>query len=296
LLSSVPAYETGFTISHLQGAALSANGTNNAILWITSGMGSGNLNAFDATTLKKLYVSNVGTVAHWFNPLVANGKVYVGATNSLITFGLLPALAVNAGNNQTGAVGTALPVALQVKVADPYTGNPKPGVLVNLTDAGVGGKFTHTLVATDSNGLATTNYALPTRPLNVTITAASTGYLNTTFKETATAGPAAAVSTKSGYGQTAEVNTTLPAPVCASVKDIYKNPVPNVAVHFTDNGANGRFSSNSVLTTSAGVACVSYTTPWHSRIGEDFGFSCWGGCACKLQGNRRTVAKRVARS
>jgi hypothetical protein len=260
-LSSVPAYKTTFTISHPQGAALSANGNSNAILWITSGMGAGNLNAFDATTLKKLFISNVGTVPHWFNPLVANGKVYVGTTNSLYVFGLLSSLSVNAGNNQSGVVGSQLPIALQVKASDPYTGNARAGVLVNFSDAGIGGKFSRTAVTTDSNGLATTNYMLPTRPATITITAAANGYLSTTLSETSVAGRPSSVSTKSGFGQSAPVNTTLPAPVCAIVKDVFKNAVPNVTVHFTDNGAGGKLSASNVLTTNAGLACVNYTTP-----------------------------------
>jgi hypothetical protein len=261
LLSAVPTYKSGLAISHPQGAALSANGNSNAILWVTSGMGSGNLNAYDATTLRKIYTSNVGPVAHWFNPLVAHGKVYVGTTGNLITFGLLPTVAVSSGNNQTGAVGTTLPLALQILVADPYTGNPRPGVVVNFTDGGVGGTFSPPSFATNNSGLAITRYTLATRPTTVTITVASTGYIGTTMKETSIAGAAAAVSTKSGYGQTAAVNTVLPAPVCAAVKDSYRNAVPNVSVTFADNGANGRFSSTSVLTTSAGLACVNYTTP-----------------------------------
>ena len=261
MLSAVPTYKSAGTISYPQGAVLSANGTSNAIFWLTSGRASGNLNAYDATTLKKLYTTNMGTVPHWFNPVVANGKVYVGATSSLHVFGLLPALSISGGNNQSGAAGTILPAALQILAADPYTGNPRAGVVVTFTDGGAGGSFSVNMIPTDSNGLAVTTYTVPTRPLNITITAGATGYISAKLKETATAGPAASVGTKSGFGQTAKINTVLPAAICASVKDSYKNAVPDVPVSFTDNGAGGQLSSPTVWTSAAGVACVNYTTP-----------------------------------
>ena len=68
--------------------SISANGTSNGILWLISG---GVLEAFDATSLAQLYASGaLPTATHFVIPTVANGKVYVGTTQSLVVYGLLP--------------------------------------------------------------------------------------------------------------------------------------------------------------------------------------------------------------
>jgi hypothetical protein len=68
--------------------SISANGTSNGLLWLISG---GALEAFDATTLARLYISGpLPTTTHFVIPSVANGKVYVGTTQSLLIYGLLP--------------------------------------------------------------------------------------------------------------------------------------------------------------------------------------------------------------
>jgi len=45
------------------------------------------------------------------------------------------------------------------------------------------------------------------------------------------------------------------------VRDAFNNPVPGVAVTFSDGGAGGLFSANPVTTNSLGQASVSYTLP-----------------------------------
>jgi hypothetical protein len=72
---------------------ISANGTANGILWQMTGS---KLQAFNAKSLAKLYSSLQATdnrdvlpaVPHFTNFVVANGKVYIGTNNSLITYGL----------------------------------------------------------------------------------------------------------------------------------------------------------------------------------------------------------------
>lgn len=78
--------------------AVSANGTSNAIVWAVENGSTGVLHAYDASDLtKELYNSNqaAGGRDHFsdnkfITPVIINGRVYVGTTNSVAVFGLLP--------------------------------------------------------------------------------------------------------------------------------------------------------------------------------------------------------------
>ena len=78
--------------------SISANGTNNAILWATANSNPAVLHAYDATNLaQELYNSNqasggrdqFGAGNKFITPMIVNGKVYVGTTNGVGVFGLL---------------------------------------------------------------------------------------------------------------------------------------------------------------------------------------------------------------
>jgi hypothetical protein len=79
--------------------SISAKGTSNAILWAVENNSTAVLHAYDATNLtKELYNSNqasgsrdqFGAGNKFITPIVINGKVYVGTTNGVAVFGLLP--------------------------------------------------------------------------------------------------------------------------------------------------------------------------------------------------------------
>ena len=77
--------------------AISANGTNNGILWAVENGATGVLHAYDATNLaNELYNSSQATGGRdqfsdnkFITPMIANGKVFVGTPNSVAVFGLL---------------------------------------------------------------------------------------------------------------------------------------------------------------------------------------------------------------
>lgn len=77
--------------------AVSANGTSNGIVWVAENGTTGALHAYNASNLaNELYNSNqAGTRDQWgagnkfITPMIARGKVYVGATNGVAVFGLL---------------------------------------------------------------------------------------------------------------------------------------------------------------------------------------------------------------
>jgi len=88
--------------------SISANGTQNAILWAAENSSTAVLHAFDATNLAtELYNSNqaangrdhFGTGNKYIVPTVTNGKVYVGTTNGVGVFGLLCSYSINPTHN-----------------------------------------------------------------------------------------------------------------------------------------------------------------------------------------------------
>ena len=249
-----------FTKGH---GLITSNGASSAIYW---SIGNNVLRAIDPTTLGTLYTSVqapnqrdvLPPVAHFVGPIEADGKVFVGTQTSLVVYGLLPQLAPAAGNNQSSAVGTT--IAVGVQALDPYSGNPYAGIGVTFTDGGKGGTFSNSILTTDANGNASTNYTLPKKSGTYTLTATSSGYRAAAFLETAVPGPPGLYS-QSGVAQTTGLQTTLPSPLVATVRDQYNNPFPGVPVSFSDGGKGGQFSkTNPVTTDQSGHASVSYTT------------------------------------
>jgi hypothetical protein len=78
--------------------SVSANGSSNGIVWAVENTSPAVLHAFDASTLNELYNSNqasngrdqFGAGNKFITPMIENGKVFVGTTNGVAMFGLLP--------------------------------------------------------------------------------------------------------------------------------------------------------------------------------------------------------------
>ena len=171
------------------------------------------------------------------------------------------ALNIIAGNNQSGAAGYTLATQLVVQVTDGY-GNSVSGTPVTFSDFGAGGSFfPNSMIASDTNGLASVAYTVPTVTGNVTVTAVAPGLSSVSFNEAAVAGSPAILNKISGDGQAVTAGSTLPLPLVVEVTDQYGNPVPGVAVTFDDGGVSGAFSGNPIVTDASGSASVVYTTP-----------------------------------
>jgi hypothetical protein len=77
--------------------SVSANGTQNGIVWAVENSSNGVLHAYDAANLgHELYNSNQAANGRdsfadnkFITPVVVNGKVYVGTPTGVIVFGLL---------------------------------------------------------------------------------------------------------------------------------------------------------------------------------------------------------------
>ena len=101
MLATTPSSKTSHTFTYPGTTpTISANGSNNAILWAVENTNPAVLHAYDATNLAatELYNSNqaannrdhFGAGNKFMVPIVANGKVFVGTPNGVAVFGLLP--------------------------------------------------------------------------------------------------------------------------------------------------------------------------------------------------------------
>jgi len=78
--------------------SVSANGNSNGIVWAVENSSPAVLHAYNASSLNELYNSNqasgsrdhFGSGNKFITPMIANGKVFVGTTNGVAVFGLLP--------------------------------------------------------------------------------------------------------------------------------------------------------------------------------------------------------------
>src|SRR5271157_2519696 len=106
--------------------SVSANGTQNGIVWATENTSPAVLHAYDATNLaNELYNTNqapngrdqFGNGNKFIAPMISHGRVYVGTTNGVGVFSLLPAASVapacfGFGDQNLGMTSGSQPVTL----------------------------------------------------------------------------------------------------------------------------------------------------------------------------------------
>ncbi len=276
MMGSLPSSQTAGSYAGVGPVSISSNGTSNAIAWSIAWStqvelnSAGVLRAFDANNVAtEFYNSNaasgkrdtLGNTVRYITPTIANGKVYAATESQLVVYGLLAPLTATGGNNQSAPLNTKLPLPLTVQAVSAYTGLPMPGVAVSFSDSNAGGVFGTPNVTTDANGNASSTYTLPKKIGPVVITVSGPTAVTTLLNETALAGPVSKITLISGGGQSATVGTTLPQPIVVAAKDASGDLLSGVSIAFSDGGAGGMFSSNSVVTGSNGQASVSYTLP-----------------------------------
>jgi adhesin/invasin len=163
------------------------------------------------------------------------------------------ALAVTAGNAQTGFVTAPLSTDLQATLTD-ANGLAVVGAPVIWTVTAGGGTLsidsvTTDTVTTDSYGNSTVTWTLGNSPGAQTVTAAVGGAPTISGSYSATAVmPTFAID--SGNNQTAAAEDTVAAPLAVIVTDANGDPVENVAVDFTV-ASGGGFLGDSATTVTA---------------------------------------------
>ena len=233
------------------GPVVSANGTNNGIVWVVNGVGGGAtavLYAYNATNLATLYSSsqilardNPGGGIKMSTPTVANGKVYVGAQYALNVYGF----------NTFLATPTISPNGAS------YTNS----VTVTLADATPGATIYYTLDSTPptTNSLLYTAPFVVTTTLNVSAIAVKSGAANSavataTFINTAALG--------NGTGLLGQYWSNTPAVVFSNV-----NFATAATLTRTDAVVNFNWSGTPP---SAAVGQTNFTTRWTGCVQPQF--------------------------
>ena len=169
-------------------------------------------------------------------------RVYAATAAGLSIFLPVPTqMAINAGNNQSATVGTAVATAPSVLVRD-ASNNPVSGVTVTFTVSSGGGSVSSASATTNASGIASVTWTLGTSLGQNTMTASVSGLSGSplTFTATAIAGPPA-TSTKLGTdGITALVTTPAIPPPAVRVLDAYNNPVSGASVSFDVSSGDGQ--------------------------------------------------------
>ena len=161
------------------------------------------------------------------------------------------------GDLQTGAVGTQLPLPIQVRVVD-RLGVSIVGVTVTFAITQGGGSLGVGSSTTGPDGIASESWTLGqsaslTPQLSVTV---QDGPGPAVFTATALAGPPANVAIGAGQGQSALVGAPVLIPPSVTVTDGYGNPVPGAAVAFVVQLGGGDVAGSNAVTSPAGIASV----------------------------------------
>jgi photosystem II stability/assembly factor-like uncharacterized protein len=226
--------------------------------------GSGSLTGGSQTT----NASGIATVGSWTLGTVAGNHTLtataVGLTGSPVTFtasatpGAASQIAVNAGNNQTATVGTAVTTPPSVVVRD-SNNNPVSGVPVTFAVASGGGSATGLTATTNASGIATVGSWTLGTPVGTNTLTATSGVLTgspVTFTATAIGIPTQ-TAVNGGNGQTATAGTAVSTNPSVIVRDASGNPVPGVSVSFAVALGGGNINGTIVApTNTAGIATV----------------------------------------
>jgi large repetitive protein len=165
-------------------------------------------------------------------------------------------LTLNAGDDQSGFVGSTLANPLSVKVTDSHD-NPVAGVTVTWTANG-GGSVSSPTAVTNSAGISQVNRTLGLTPGDYTTTAAVDGLTGSpvTFTSHATVGSANKLAFTSGPSDRVVGQTFSPA-LKVEIQDASGNLIPSTASVTITSSVAGTLSGTATATAVAGVATFS---------------------------------------
>ena len=189
------------------------------------------------------------------------GALYPGLASvtfvGLAKSGPPSSLTIVQGDGQTAVVGTRVPQALIVHVADAF-GNPVADASVTFTVTSGGGSLSTTGL-TDAEGNARASWTLGGQVGLQSVRASVSGATPVDFSATATVGPPATISKVSGDAQAGTIGQPLSQPLVVRVRDQFGNDVPNVNVRWSATSGGGSLSPAAGATDAAGTASASWT-------------------------------------
>ncbi|HUR04604.1 MAG TPA: Ig-like domain-containing protein [Nonomuraea sp.] len=161
------------------------------------------------------------------------------------------------GDNQTAAVGSALPDSLVVRVTDAL-GNPVPGVEVQWT-AGGGGSISPASVLSGADGKAAAERVLGNASGTQSATATATGIPPVAFTQTAEPANPTTLAQISGNGQTGAVGAPLADSLVVRLLDDNGNGIGGKAITWVVGSGGGSVSPSTVITNPNGSAATQWT-------------------------------------
>ncbi len=227
---------------------------------VTAGSGSlnGTTPVTDAQGLAAVTSWTLGALAGTNTVTATAAGLPTVTFNATGTAGTATDIVLNAGNNQTATVNTAVTTAPSVKVTD-AGGNPVSGVSVTFAVAGGGGSVTGAAASTNASGIATVgSWTLGTVAGSNTLTATS-GTLTgspVSFTATGTAGSAATLAINAGNGQSATAGSTVAVAPSVLVTDAFGNPKSGTSVTFAVASGGGSVTGAVAVSNGSGIATV----------------------------------------
>jgi len=237
----------------------------NVTVVFTAPAGSGTVTGGTAVTNE----FGIATVGNWrLGPAPGTHTLLATAANlagSPVTFSAtavapVPArIILNSGNNQSAALGQAVPVSPTVQVVD-AAGVPVFNFPVSFAVASGGGSVVEPDQVTDANGFAAPRrwiLGLTAGANTLTATAGSLSGSPVTFTATGIAIPPASAAIAAGNQQTATAGTPVPVKPAVIVRDASGNPVAGVNVVFSiRSGTNSSITGANAVTNSSGIATI----------------------------------------
>ncbi len=161
------------------------------------------------------------------------------------------------GDNQTAAVGSALPDSLVVRVTD-ASGNPAAGVQVEWSTGG-GGSISPAAVVTGADGTAAAERVLGNTAGTQTAQAASAGLTPVSFTHTADPANPTALVLVSGDGQIGAAGSPLADSLVVRLEDDNGNGVGGKAITWVVATGGGAVSPVTATTNPNGLAGTQWT-------------------------------------
>ena len=200
-------------------------------------------------------------VAQRLEARAVSTNALLGAFTATALAGPATRLVVSAGDSQTTARVTAVPIAPAVLVKDQYD-NPVPGASVTFSVLDGGGSVTGTPAVSAASGIATVGSWTLGSALGANhLVAAASGANTITFTATATLGGGARMAVHAGNNQTTPAGTAVAVPPAVRITDASGNPIQGVRPSWAGVQGGGSFASGTPTSGADGVSALGYWTP-----------------------------------